>query len=187
MLGADAERVWNGDSSADELASLRDAFDDSDGSTRMDRLMQTDIETYLPDDLLVKVDRAGMSHSMELRSPFLDHELIEFTAGVPARYKWRRGKKKWLLKETFRGKIPDAVVNRSKQGFSVPVNAWFRDELADTARKKLNNLGTRDQFDSNGIREILEGHINQCNNNGFYLWDLIVLEIWFEQFIDPIL
>jgi asparagine synthase (glutamine-hydrolysing) len=184
MLGTDAKRVWNGDSPADELAFLRAAFGDSDGPTRMDRLMQTDIKTYLPDDLLVKVDRAGMSHSMELRSPFLDHEFVEFTARIPSRYKWRRGKKKWILKQTFRDQIPDFVLDRPKQGFSVPVNEWFRGPLAGTAQEKLERLGSRGLFDRAGLLKMLTTHRDGRINNGFYLWDLVVLETWFNQFFD---
>jgi asparagine synthase (glutamine-hydrolysing) len=146
--------------------------------------MQTDIKTYLPDDLLVKVDRAGMSHSMELRSPFLDHEFVEFTARIPSRYKWRRGKKKWILKQTFRDQIPDFVLDRPKQGFSVPVNEWFRGPLAGTAQEKLERLGSRGLFDRAGLLKMLTTHRDGRINNGFYLWDLVVLETWFNQFFD---
>jgi asparagine synthase (glutamine-hydrolysing) len=184
MLGADAERVWDGNAPADELAHLRRAFGASDGPTRLDRILQTDVETYLPDDLLVKVDRMGMAHSLEVRSPFLDHELVEFAARIPSTYKWRRGEKKWILKRTFRDRIPDRVLDRPKQGFSVPVNAWFRGPLASTAEEKLSRLGERDHFDGEGLTETLDAHRDGRADNGFYLWDLVVLETWFEEFVD---
>jgi asparagine synthase (glutamine-hydrolysing) len=183
MLGNNAEQVWDGPEPADELAHLRQTFASSDGPERLDRIFQTDIETYLPDDLLVKVDRMGMAHSLEVRSPFLDHEFLEFTARIPSRHKWRRGKKKWILKRTFRDQIPDLALNRPKQGFSVPVNEWFRGPLVEAAQEKLERLGEREPFDRTGMLEMLAAHRDGWASNGFYLWDLLVLETWFDEFL----
>jgi asparagine synthase (glutamine-hydrolysing) len=176
--------VWNGDQSDDTFASLREAFDATDGPTRMDRIMQVDIDTYLPDNLLVKVDRASMAHSLEVRSPFLDHELMEFAARVPARYKWRRGNKKWLLKRAFESYLPEPVQNRSKQGFSVPVNAWFRGELRTDASDAIERLGRRDVFNASELQQIFDDHISGRLDRGFQLWDLLVLDAWFERFFE---
>jgi asparagine synthase (glutamine-hydrolysing) len=184
MLGEDAQQVWAGSEPDDEIAYIRAAFADSDGPTRLDQILNVDIETYLPDDLLVKLDRASMAHSMEARSPFLDHEFVEFAAQIPAKYKWRQGKKKWILKQAFENYIPETVQGRSKQGFSVPVDAWFRGELRDLAREKIERLGDRTLFDANTLENKINAHMSSDTNYGHHLWDLVVLEMWYERFID---
>lgn len=183
-LGEEASAVWNGPEPADELARLREAFADSDGPTRMDRLMHVDLQTYLSDDLLVKVDRASMAHSLEVRSPFLDHEVVEFAARVPVAYKWRRGEKKWLLKRAFADDLPDEVLHRSKQGFGLPIRQWFRGELRAFARERLDQLGMRDAFDRYELLALLDDHVAERADNEFQLWDLVMLEQWYERFVD---
>lgn len=181
-LGDIAAALWDGPEPADELANLREAFSCADAPTRLDRLMHVDMQTYLPDDVLVKVDRASMAHSLEVRSPFLDHEFVKFAAMIPAKYKWRRGEKKWLLKRAFRDELPDMVQGRSKQGFSVPVNEWFRGELRPTARDAMERLGAREGFDAAGVRRLFRDHVAGEHDRGFILWDLFVLDEWFRQF-----
>ncbi|MXR51169.1 asparagine synthase (glutamine-hydrolyzing) [Halovenus sp. WSH3] len=181
-LGDDATALWDGPEPDDELKHLRAAFDRADGPTRMDRLMDVDMQTYLPEDVLLKVDRASMAHSLEVRSPFLDHEFVEFAARIPAKYKWRRGTKKWLLKRAFREQIPERVWGRSKQGFSVPVDEWFRGELREDARDALERLGTREIFDTTALRRLHDEHASGERDRGFVLWDLFVLDEWFRQF-----
>jgi len=167
----------------DTLATLRTAFENTDGPTRLDHLLQVDLRTYLPDDLLVKVDRASMAHSLELRSPFLDHELVEFAATIPAAQKRRRSEGKRVLKRAFAETLPESVLQREKSGFSVPVDEWFRGELKSFAGDRLARLGWRDRFDADGIDRLWEAHLDGTDY-GFRLWDLVVLEEWFEQFID---
>ena len=187
-LGEDLRGAWDdeagGTQSTDELARLRRAFREADGPTRLDRLLQVDIETYLPDDLLVKADRATMAHSIEGRSPFLDHELVEFAARVPAKYKRHDGEGKWLLKRAFAPEIPDSILNRSKQGFGVPVTEWFRGDLRTFARGKLERLGGREAFERDALQGLLDEHAAGRADHGYRLWDLTWLECWFEQFID---
>ncbi|WP_144903910.1 asparagine synthase (glutamine-hydrolyzing) [Halobellus captivus] len=183
MTRNDVESFWTGPQSGEELEALRAAFERADGPTLLDDAMQVDLRTYLPDDLLVKVDRESMAHSLEVRSPFLDHKLVEFAATIPSKYKWRRGEKKWLLKRAFKQYLPDPVATRSKQGFSVPVNEWFRGELREYARDSLERLGARQNFDERGLQSLLAEHTSGANH-GFKLWDLVVLEQWFEEFID---
>lgn len=184
MLGNDAQEVWEGSEPDDEIAYIRAALANSDGPTRLDRVLDVDINTYLPDDLLVKIDRASMAHSIEARSPFLDHEVVEFAARIPAKYKWHRGNKKWILKRAFEDYIPETVQGRSKQGFSVPVDAWFRGELRELAREKLEKLGARPLFENSQLKERFIDHINGNADYGHHLWDLVVLEMWYERFID---
>jgi asparagine synthase (glutamine-hydrolysing) len=188
-LGEEVDAVWDGHGETDEpdcqeLAYLQRAFTAADGPTRLDRLLHVDIQTYLPDDLLVKVDRASMGHSLEVRSPFLDHELVEFAARIPATQKRRRSSGKQILKRAFADTLPPSVTERSKQGFSVPVDEWFRTELRGFARERLDSLGRRDRFDGTGMEGLFDDHLAGADH-GFRLWDLVVLEEWFQQFIDP--
>jgi len=184
-LGDEVASVWTGETATDELAHLERAFAAADGPTRLDHLMHVDIETYLPGDLLVKVDRASMAHSLEVRSPFLDHEVVEFAARIPSEQKRRYSSGKRILKRAFEDTLPDSVLSRDKQGFSVPVDEWFRGELQEFARKRLDRLGRRNRFDALGIGDLFSDHLDGTDH-GFRLWDLVVLEEWFEQFIDPV-
>jgi asparagine synthase (glutamine-hydrolysing) len=183
-LGDQVEQVWDGPAPDDELRNLREAFARTDGPTRMDEITHVDIQTYLPDDLLVKVDRASMAHSLEVRSPFLDHRFMEFAARVPAEYKWRRGKKKWLLKRAFEDLLPDPVLTREKQGFGVPIDEWFRGDLRAFGREKLEWLGGREPFDASGITRTFTEHLDGEVDHGYRIWDLVMLEGWYERFID---
>lgn len=183
-LDEQVDQVWDGPESHDELRNFREAFDQADGPTRFDRITHVDIQTYLPDDLLVKVDRASMAHSLEVRSPFLDHQFVEFAARVPAEYKWRRGKKKWLLKRAFDDLLPEPILTREKQGFGVPINEWFRGDLREFGREKLDRLGTRDPFDATGLKGTFEEHLEGEDDHGYRIWDLVMLEGWYERFID---
>lgn len=184
MQGQEVDEIWNGPHIDDELAVFREAFDRADGPTRMDRIMHVDFQTYLPDDILVKDDRTSMAHSLEVRSPFLDHQLVEFVAKIPAKYKWRRGDKKWLLKRSFSEYMPNIVQNRKKQGFHVPINEWFRRELRPFARDRLDRLGSRDPFDSDGLMEKFGRHATKESDLGYHIWDLILVDEWYQQFID---
>jgi asparagine synthase (glutamine-hydrolysing) len=146
--------------------------------------MQVDLETYLPDDILVKVDRASMAHSLEVRSPLLDHHVVEFAASVPAKYKYCEGESKWLLKRATRDLLPDVVVDRSKQGFGVPISEWFRGELREFCRRKLDRLGEREPFDASTLDTTFESHINNDENYAGDLWNWVMLESWWERYFN---
>ena len=103
----------------------------STARSAVERMLDTDVNTYLPDDLLVKMDIATMAYSVEARSPFLDHHLMEFAAKLPLRQKLQRGNGKVLLKSALRGVLPDEILDRPKMGFGVPLRRWFREELRD--------------------------------------------------------
>jgi asparagine synthase (glutamine-hydrolysing) len=96
-----------------------------------------DLNHYLPLDILTKVDRMTMAHSLEARPPLLDHRLVEFAATIPARFRLRNGTTKYLFKQAMRGVLPDSIIDRRKQGFAVPISRWFRGELAGFARDLL--------------------------------------------------
>lgn len=178
------DAVWSGDHYEEEYRYLRDAFERADGPTRMDRVTHVDINTYLPNDILMKVDRATMAHSLEARSPFLDHEFVEFAGTIPAKYKWRRGHKKWILRKAFEDVLPDRIVSREKRGFGAPVGSWIREDLNAFISEKLRRLGERDRFDGQGIIDQLEKHVSGEKDHGLRIWDKLMLELWFERFID---
>ncbi|MFC7041690.1 asparagine synthase-related protein [Halonotius sp. GCM10025705] len=161
---------WAGPVPEDEFVDIREEMAAADGPTRLDNLLQTDIATYLPDDILVKVDRASMAHSLEVRSPFLDHEFVEYAARIPARYKRHGGDGKWILKEAFRDLLPKRILNRDKHGFGVPVDRWFRGGLSELATSHIEQLGNRPLFVESELQRLLEhhqtGYANKGHNSG---------------------
>ncbi len=143
--------------------------------------------TYLPDDLLVKVDVASMAVSLEGRSPFLDHEFLELTAKIPFSLKLKGlDNKKYILKEALRGIVPDEVMFRPKMGFGIPIDEWFRHELKEYVYEKL--LGekalSRGLFKEASIRSFLDEHVETGINHAPRLWALLTLELWFEEYFD---
>jgi len=163
-----------------------DAFRRSDAEDWTDATLNTDVDLYLADDLLVKMDRATMAHSLEGRSPFLDHVLMEFVARLPATYKLARGQKKRILRATLRGVVPDAILDRPKMGFGAPISHWFRNELRAMAQDLLLSPRAvqRGYFRPAAVERLLDEHIHGREDHGEELWDLLVLEVWHRTFID---
>ncbi|HYB74651.1 MAG TPA: asparagine synthase (glutamine-hydrolyzing) [Candidatus Sulfotelmatobacter sp.] len=171
---------------ADSVDLVVAAYARSDGTDLIDRTLHVDVQTYLPDDLLVKMDIATMAHSLEARSPFLDHELMEFAASLPPDLKLhgRTGKK--VLKSLLRPLLPPALLHRPKMGFGVPIDHWFRGPLRDVLREVLLSsrcLG-RGYLRPPMVQKMTEEHIAGRRNWHYHLWDLLVLELWFRTFID---
>jgi asparagine synthase (glutamine-hydrolysing) len=181
---SDADAVYDNSQDIDALARLRELFETTPARTSVDEATGVDFQSYLPDDLLVKVDRASMAHSVEVRSPFLDHEVVEFARRIPAAQKMPGIRKKVVLKEAFRSYLPDAVIDRKKQGFSVPVDEWFRGRLKERGRESVSQLGERDAWDKEGLMQKWDAHITGERNDGKQLWDLVFLEEWYRQYID---
>ena len=170
-------------SQPDDLFSS--ALTQSDAKDWLDITLDTDIKLYLADDLLVKMDRATMSHSLEARSPFLDHVLMEFVATLPVQFKQFWGQKKRILKSSLRGRIPDALLDRPKMGFSVPVDKWFREDLREMTHDLLLSAraSQREYFKHEEVIRLLYEHGAHCNH-GLRLWNLLMLELWHRTFID---
>ena len=149
-------------------------------------LMAVDIETYLPDDLLVKVDIASMACSLEVRSPFLDHKLLEFAAVLPAKLKIRNGVSKYLLKRYLRDRIPEHLIRRRKQGFGVPIKLWFRGELRDFMKDILLSSSSlqRGYFKRSGLEKLMDRHVSGLFDNTHKLYALLMLELWHRAFVD---
>ena len=171
--------------SIDSWELIRDLMSSSDGVDPLDQLLDCDVRSYLPGDLLVKMDIATMANSLEARSPFLDHHLMEFAASLPSSLKLRGGTKKYLLKKLGRGFIPDEVLDRPKMGFAVPVGKWLSTELREMSRDLLLD-GTatgRGFFQASYVERLLDQH-DAGINHGARLWALLLFELWHRTFID---
>jgi asparagine synthase (glutamine-hydrolysing) len=172
-------------SEADPAALLSMAFAAAARRDRVTRAMVADILTYLPGDLLVKVDLASMAHSLECRGPFLDHRVVELAAAMPLDRKigLRSGRSKLVLKQAFADLLPPPIKARSKMGFGVPISRWFRDELKNELRDVLLDpvCLNRGLFRPETIRELVDEHIEGKREHSFRLWALLILELWFRR------
>ncbi|PJA86617.1 MAG: asparagine synthase (glutamine-hydrolyzing) [Candidatus Moranbacteria bacterium CG_4_9_14_3_um_filter_42_9] len=175
------QKVWHNDT-YDIIAR---EFEKSGSKNRTEQAVYADFTTYLPDDLLAKVDIDTMAVSLEGRSPFLDHEFLELTAQIPFNLKLKRfNNKKYILKESLRGLVPDEVMFRPKMGFGIPIDRWFRNELRDYTREKLLNgrLIKENLFRKEYIEHILNTHCNTKVNFSPHIWALLTLELWFKEY-----
>ncbi|MDO9318374.1 MAG: asparagine synthase (glutamine-hydrolyzing) [Gammaproteobacteria bacterium] len=148
-------------------------------------LQYHDIKTYLPLDILTKVDRMSMANSLEVRVPLLDHKLLEFAATIPAAMRLKEGRTKHIFKEAMRGALPEAIIDRRKQGFAVPMGHWFRADLNDYVHELLlsERCLARGIFQADYIRKLLALH-EQGRPLAQHLWVLISFELWCRRFMD---
>jgi asparagine synthase (glutamine-hydrolysing) len=149
-----------------------------------------DLTTYLPGDLLAKVDIASMAQSLECRGPFLDHRVVELAAAMPLDRKvdWRTGRTKIVLKQAFANLLPPAIKKRPKMGFGVPIGGWFRRELKNELTSVLLDpvsLG-RGLFRPESVETLITEHVRGKREHGHRLWNLLMLELWFRTYLDPV-
>jgi asparagine synthase (glutamine-hydrolysing) len=165
---------------------IGDWFSKANGSGILDATLLTDQMTYLPNDLLVKVDIASMANSLEARSPFLDHKLIEFAAALPEKLKMGSTETKSLLKKVASRLVPKEVIYRRKVGFGVPVGNWFRGEMKEFVRGVLlsEKSLTRGIIKPEMLRKYVDEHTNSEKDYAYQIWTLLMLELWFQRFID---
>ena len=158
----------------------------SNGIGLLDKMLLADLMTYLPNDLLVKVDIASMANSLEARSPFLDHNVIEFAASLPAELKMSRFRPKSLLKKVAARLVPRDVVYRPKMGFGVPVGRWFRGEMKSFVKDVLLSGRALDRgiVKREKIEEYVAQHTSGQVDHSFQIWTLLMLELWYQRFID---
>lgn len=150
----------------------------------IDTMLYTDLHTYLPGALLPKVDMTCMAASLEARSPFLDHELLELSASMPSTYKIRGlNNRKYILKEISKDYIPESIINRKKRGFGVPLEKWFQEDLSSYAAKILHSPNARlsEYLPVSYITETLEAH-KKMPVRGRQIWILLMLELWLQEF-----
>ena len=171
---------------ADATGILAEWFKRANGIGVVDAMLLTDQMTYLPNDLLVKVDIATMAVSLEARSPFLDHQVIEFAASLPQDLKLRRLTTKYLLKKVLRKFLPAENLNRGKMGFGVPIGHWFRGQMQAFLREVLLSEKSlrRGLFKPETVRQLVELHTSGARDYSQQLWTLLMLELWFNRFID---
>lgn len=171
----------------DSLDFLSEKYEEIETDDLLDKLLYLDINSYLPEDLLVKMDIATMANSLEARVPFLDHKLMEFVAGIPSHFKLKGSISKFILKKTFSDFLPEAVLKRKKMGFGVPISRWIKNELRDYVYEVLLDRKTlnRGYFKKEGIERLLEEHIASRYDHSAKIWALLFLEIWFRIFMDP--
>lgn len=172
--------VWEEVKQEDHLALIRSFYERGAAQTVIDKLMYLDAQIYLPDDLLTKVDRMSMMHSLEVRVPLLDHRLVEWAAAIPFPMKFRRRQTKYILKKAMKGILPNSILEQRKQGFSIPLDRWFRDDLYGVARDALLDQGSLCQrfLRAEYVRWLLEEHRRGRQRFGAQLYALLVLELW---------
>ncbi len=142
-----------------------------------------DQKYYLPGDILTKVDRMSMAHSVEVRPPFLDHRIVEFAATLPASLKIQGSRQKFILKELMKNKLPPAVLTRKKVGFDIPAHEWLRGPLRDLLTDTLN-AGLADHpglFQPKVVQSLLQAHMDRRANLGYHLWGLLILFLWMKE------
>jgi asparagine synthase (glutamine-hydrolysing) len=152
----------------------------------LDRMLDTDVHTYLPDDLLTKVDIASMSCSLEARSPLLDHELIEFAASLPTSEKIRGREKKVVFRRALRGWVPDEILDAPKRGFHPPLADWLRGALGGFARELLLDPTARERghFRPERVATLIDQHAQGVADHSEGIWRLMLYELWHREFVD---
>jgi asparagine synthase (glutamine-hydrolysing) len=170
----------------DSAAVFKPYFDRMGVQDGLNRLLYVDTKVYLPDDILVKVDRMSMAVSLETRAPLLDHKLMEFVATIPPEYKMKGFTTKYILKKAVAELLPQEIINRSKRGFRVPISAWFREDLKELTRGVLTDSHTqrRGYFEQGFVRKMLDEHQEGRWDWSQQLWALLMLELWQRQYMD---
>lgn len=152
------------------------------GESLVPAMMYVDCKRYLPDDILVKVDRAAMAVSLETRIPFLDHRVVEFAWSLPTDYKIRDGKSKWPVRQLLQRYVPNELIERPKMGFGVPIDQWLRGPLKEWAHDLLSNntLAKHNLLDHKLIEKKWREHLSGVRNWQHQLWDVLMFQTWYE-------
>jgi asparagine synthase (glutamine-hydrolysing) len=170
---------------APAAATIADAWETSAAPNLIDRMLDVDRRTYLPGDLLVKMDIATMAYGLEARSPLLDPQVIALGAALPTRYKVHGREKKIALRAALRGVVPDEWIDRRKQGFQVPMAEWLRTDLRETAREALLADGAHCHafLRRDAVAGLLERHLDGAEDNSSLLWSILVFEVWQREVV----
>jgi len=183
-------RAWTGCFSAEALTSLATPGGPllpppepttPPARTELDMLLGLDLTGYLPDDLLLKVDRATMAASLEGRAPFLDHRLVEFACRLPAELKVHGVTGKVVLREAVSDLVPRRILRRVKRGLTVPLAAWIAGPLLPFVRETLSRLDPQ-VVQARAVRELLESHLERRRDNRREIWALVMLQLWHDNY-----
>jgi asparagine synthase (glutamine-hydrolysing) len=181
LLAESIARKCQGYDAAEHTLRYWNRVRDADHVTRM---LYTDLKTYLPGDILAKVDRMSMAHSLEVRAPLLDYRIVEFAASLPSRWKINRREKKYILKKSFAQILTRETLHRRKHGFTVPLDAWFRKELRSlTVDSLINNDLMMDFFSRTCLQRVWDEHQNGIHNHGTLLWSLLSFALWHREYL----
>jgi len=160
--------------------AIRSAYESADSDDALISMCAADLAVTLPDDYLVKVDRASMANGLEVRPPLLDHELLELTMTIPSRWKIRGGEGKWIMKQAFHADLPAGILKRPKAGFEIPVDDWLRGPLRPVFEEVVLNASApvADLVDQSVARKLFEAHGRGWSRHGSVLWTLLALGAW---------
>ena len=160
--------------------TVKPFYSGSDAVDALGRSQYTDINFYMTEDVLVKVDRMSMAHALEVRSPLLDYRIIEFAARLPAGLKLHNGRGKLLLRKLARRRLPEEIVNQPKRGFSIPAAEWLRNELKPIAHEAVfaRDSLIADVLDSKQLEKIWNSHQAGRQDHSVFLWGLMMLKLW---------
>ena len=163
-----------------------DAYHKADGPDHLSKILYTDMKTYLPGGILVKVDRMSMANSLEVRAPILDYKLVEFAAQIPSKFKFNDGEKKYILKEIFKPFLTDDILYRKKMGFSVPLAEWLRGEIKDIAQDCLFNreTGLVDYLKPEVMHNMWQQHQDKTIDYSAPLWSMLMFQMWWDKYMN---
>jgi asparagine synthase (glutamine-hydrolysing) len=172
-------------SSAHAYAYLTRYLQSNGDGARLEDQLYTDLKTYLVDDILVKVDRMSMAVSLEARVPFLDYEVVEYAASIPAALKLRRFQRKHILRKAVGHLLPPEILTRGKEGFSIPLKNWLRGELKPMMLDLLSVARLRRQgwFTPDFVQRLITEHLQGRANHSHHLWPLMVFQLWCDRYL----
>jgi asparagine synthase (glutamine-hydrolysing) len=190
----EAHFYWNGTFSDEQRCQIRYAANGNgllklvetlgiEAENTVDRYLAIDQNVYLPNDILNKTDRMSMAHALEVRPPFLDSRIVDFSSSLPADFKIRGMRQKFVLRELMRGKLPKAVLSRKKMGFDIPTHEWFRGPLRSLLMDTLqeDRIKATGIFDARAIHAMIRDHMERRINVGYHLWGLLTLFLWIKR------
>lgn len=162
-------------------------YDQADGPDHLSKILYTDLHSYLPGGILVKVDRMSMANSLEVRAPLLDYQVIDYANRLASNLKLKGKEKKHILKKTFEKFLPKSILYRKKMGFSVPLASWLRNELKAQCEEHLlnNNQGLTQFFKADAIKQLWQEHQSQRKDHSAVLWSMLMYQLWWNTYIKP--
>ncbi|MBI4860745.1 MAG: hypothetical protein HY815_10860 [Candidatus Riflebacteria bacterium] len=168
----------------DGLAFLGELLEGVEVKDPLERMVYLDMKIYMSDDILVKVDRASMACSLEVRAPLLDYELVDFVTRLPVEYKLKGLTSKAVLKTAMADRLPESILHRSKKGFGIPVASWIKNELAELVHDMFgtDKLKREGLFDPAKVQSLLADHLAGRADNRKQLWTLLMFELWLGRY-----